>query len=119
MSGRALQGMFAKGRLPPGQMNKTEAEFAQHLELQKRAGAILAYDFEPESFKLAKSCSYTPDFRVMLPDQTIVFYEVKGFWMEDARVKIKVAAKMHPMYKFVAVKKRLKRDGGGWQIEEF
>lgn len=36
----------------------------------------------------------------------------------NARVKIKVAAELHP-YRFVAVTARPKRDGGGWAVEEF
>ena len=38
--------------------------------------------------------------------------------MDDARVKIKVAADMYP-FKFLAIKKRAKKLGGGWEIEEF
>ena len=45
-------------------------------------------------------------------------HEVKGYWMDDARVKIKVAAAQHPV-KFIAVKARTKKDGGGWEVEEF
>jgi len=45
-------------------------------------------------------------------------HEVKGFWQDDARVKIKVAADMYP-FRFIAVKPRAKKDGGGWQTEAF
>jgi hypothetical protein len=41
-------------------------------------------------------------------------HEVKGFWQDDARVKIKVAASIYP-FKFIAVKKAK----GGWEREEF
>ena len=114
-----LQRLYAKGRLAPGVMNATEQAFAQHLEMLKRAGEIVSYDFEKETFKLGKSCTYTPDFRVMMPDQTIVFYEVKGYWLEDAKVKIKVAAEQNRMYRFIAVMKKTKKEGGGWSETEF
>lgn len=111
--------MLALGRLPAGVMNKTEAEFARELEMQLKAGLISDWKFEVETFKLGKDCRYTPDFRVFETDRTITFYEVKGFWTDDARVKIKVAAQQNPMYRFIAVKKRPKKDGGGWIREEF
>ena len=45
-------------------------------------------------------------------------HEVKGHWQDDARVKIKVAAEQYP-FRFVAVKARAKKDGGGFSEEEF
>ena len=54
----------------------------------------------------------------MRSDGTMEMHEVKGFWQDDARVKIKVAADMYPL-KFIAVKRRSKKNGGGWSIEEF
>jgi hypothetical protein len=45
-------------------------------------------------------------------------HEVKGFWQDDARVKIKVAASIYP-FRFVAVTARAKKHGGGWAVEEF
>lgn len=45
-------------------------------------------------------------------------HEVKGFWQDDARAKIKIAAAMFP-FRFFAVKVKTKREGGGWDVEEF
>lgn len=108
----------ALGRLKAGQMNKTEAEYAQMLERRKAAGEIAWYRFEGIKLRLADSTFYSPDFAVMLADGSIECHEVKGHWMDDARVKIKVAAEMYP-FRFVAVKKQPKKDGGGWSMEEF
>ena len=100
-------------------MNKTEAAYASHLMARKLVGEIERFDFEPEKFRLADRTYYTPDFRVILmQDGTVEFHEVKGFWEDDARVKIKVAAELHP-YRFVAVKPIAKKHGGGWSVEEF
>lgn len=115
----AMRNMLALGRLPSGVMNKTEAEFARELDMQFKAGLILDWKFEVETFKLANDCRYTPDFRVLEKDRTITFYEVKGYWVGDAKSKIRVAAAQNPMYRFVAVKKRAKKNGGGWEREEF
>lgn len=46
-------------------------------------------------------------------------HEVKGYWEDDARVKIKVAAEAFWMFRFIAIKARPKKEGGGWEIEEF
>ena len=115
---QAQKRMYALGRLPSGVMNKTEAEFARELDMQLKAGLIADWKFEVETFKLGKDCRYTPDFRVFENDRTITFYEVKGFWTDDARVKVKVAAQQNTMYRFVAVRKRAKKNGGGWEFEE-
>ncbi|MGB3290956.1 MAG: DUF1064 domain-containing protein [Burkholderiaceae bacterium] len=109
---------YALGRLPAGQMNKTERAYASHLSQLQAVGGILWHKFEGMKFRLADNTFYTPDFAVMMPDGQIELHEVKGFWQDDARVKIKVAASMYP-FKFVALKARPKKDGGGWAVEEF
>ena len=108
----------ALGRLKTGQMNKTEAAYAQHLELQKHAGLIQWYKFEGMKFRLADNTFYTPDFSVLNADNSMEMHEVKGFWQDDARVKIKVAADLYP-FAFIAVKAKAKKNGGGWEVEKF
>ncbi len=98
-------------------MNKLEQAYAAHLTKQVEEGKILRWDFEPERLKLACATYYSPDFRVIQLDGTIEFHETKGFWTDDARVKIKVAAALHP-YKFVSIYKIPTKVGGGWRTEE-
>lgn len=110
---------YALGRLKTGQKNKTEQ--AYELEVLKPAmqdGSVRWYRFESVKLRLADNTFYTPDYCVMRSDGTMEMHEVKGFWQDDARVKIKVAADMYPL-KFIAVKRRAKKNGGGWSIEEF
>lgn len=110
---------YALGRLKTGQKNKTEQ--AYELEVLKPAmqdGSISWYRFEGVKLRLADNTFYTPDYCVMRSDGTMEMHEVKGFWQDDARVKIKVAADMYPL-KFIAVKRQSKKNGGGWSIEEF
>jgi len=101
-------------RQKPGSMNKTESAYAERLEMLRRLGDVGHFEFEPITLKLAKNTRYTPDFMVVT-DGRIEFHEVKGFWRDDARVKIKVAAEKFWQFKFLAVKKVK----GGWDIEEF
>lgn len=109
---------FALGRLKPGQMNKTEAAYAAHLEAEKHAGRVAWFAFEGMKFRLADGAFYTPDFAVMLASGHVELHEVKGHWQDDARVKVKVAAALFP-FRFVAVKALPKKQGGGWAVEEF
>ena len=109
---------LALGRLKTGQMNKTEAEYANLLESLKQVGKVAWYKFEGIKLRLADDTFYTPDFAVMLSTGEMELHEVKGFWRDDAKVKIKVAADMYPM-QFIAVKRQAKKAGGGWDIEYF
>lgn len=96
-------------------MNKTEQAWADQLELAKRAGDVLDYKFEAVKLRLADNTFYTPDFFVVLADTTIRVDEVKGFWRDDARVKIKVAAEQFPWLRFQAVSRKKKQ----WRTEQF
>lgn len=109
-----LQKLQALGRLKTGELNKTEQEYQNLLEVRKIAGEIVWYKFEGIKLRLADNCFYTPDFAVMLANGQIELHEVKGHWNDDARVKIKVAAAAYP-FRFVAIKKK----GKGWETEEF
>ena len=114
----AKQALQALGRLPTGTMNKTERSYAGQLDQMKFAGKILWYGFEAIKLRLADNTFYTPDFAVMAADGVIELHEVKGFWTDDARVKIKVAADKFP-FRFMAMKPRALKAGGGWEVEEF
>jgi predicted nuclease of restriction endonuclease-like RecB superfamily len=107
----------------PKYRSKWEREFHEILKA-RFPGAWIEY--EPMSLKLADRAKYTPDFGVvdrMNPNPAlatkVVFWEVKGHWREAARVRIKVAARLYPWARFIAVVKQKKRDGGGWKEEIF
>ena len=111
----ALLKRAGKGvRKVPGQMNKLETRYFNMLTGRKALGQILDFWYEPVTFKLAFDTRYTPDFMVMLNDGTIVFHETKGWWEEDAKIKIKCAAEKFPFI-FIGVKSV----SGGWEYENF
>lgn len=115
----------AKGRHKPGVMNKTEAAYAMELEVRHRSGDIAWYAFEAVTLKLAFDTRYSPDFVVMRSDGQIECHEVKGrtkiggkeaaYCMDDAKVKIKVAAEKFP-FKFILVFPGV---GGAWISREY
>lgn len=108
----------ALGRLKTGQMNKTEEAYAKHLEQRRHAGEVAWFKFEGLKFRLADNTFYTPDYAVMLSNGQMEMHEVKGFWQDDARAKIKIAAELYP-FRFLAVRPKPKKDGGGWNVEVF
>jgi hypothetical protein len=87
------------------------------LERRRASGEVLWHKFEGIKLRLADNTFYTPDFAVMLADGTMQLQDVKGWMMEDAHVKIKVAASLYP-FQFFLVRQRAKKNGGGWEIEE-
>lgn len=105
---------MAKGVIRNNGMNRTEKAYADLLTLKLQAGEIRWFAFEPMRFKLAANTFYVPDFAVLTKDDEIEIHEVKGFWRDDARVKIKVAAELFP-FRFVAVKLDRKK----WVYEQF
>lgn len=115
----------AKGRLPvPKGLNKTEQAYADHLQQFYLARNILWWGFEAMTFKLAHDTRYTPDFIVLMADATIRCVDTKGarlnrstgtttyYAEEDSKIKIKVAAKLFPFFRWSYV---FKNKAGEWQ----
>ncbi len=99
-----------------GYRSKLERQYADHLEWLRTTSEIRAWYYEPVKLRLARLTHYTPDFLVVLADGALELHEVKGFWRDDARLKIKVAAdKYGGMFRFVAVE----RKHGAWMYERF
>lgn len=98
-------------------MNGTELAYAKHLDLLKLAGDVKWWAFNAVRLRIAmgeKAAWYRPDFFVEFSDGSFEFHETKGFEREAAMVRLKVATGIVPV-KFVLVK----RDGEGWNHEEF
>lgn len=98
----------------PRKMNKLEAAYAARLQMEKAQGRVLYWSYESVKLRLADKTWYTPDFFVIVADGTAEVHETKGFWHDDARVKIKVAADLFP-FRFIAIQK-IK---GQWSFEYF
>jgi hypothetical protein len=115
----------ARPRHEAGKMNKLEGKYAAHLELRKTAGEISDWRFEPMKLRLAPSTFFDIDFLVrfdfLLEDgREVAFvelHELKGHWEDDARVKMKVAATMFPLWTFRGV--QWDKTAKDWKFEEF
>lgn len=112
----------AQKRRDPGTMTATEKRYSEVLEGMRLSGEIDRWDFEPERLVLADRTQFTPDFRVILNDGSVVMVEVKPAGWEHipnqdmSNVKVKVAAQLHPYIFWRAVERR-KKDGGGFEVE--
>lgn len=105
-----------------GEMNGLEGEYARLLELRKQAGEIHDWKYEAIRLRIAfgnKPAWYKPDFLIVNADGSLHAHETKGWWKTDARLRIKVAAGVYPWIKFVGVRKLKKKDGGGFEYENF
>ena len=111
----AIQGMKAKAPARKVRMNKTERNYAGHLEMLKKAGEIKDWKHEPFNLRLADNCYYRPDFAVLTNNNHIEIHEVKGRWRDDALVKIKVASEHFPWFTFRAVF----NESGHWKFRDF
>lgn len=104
----------------PGEMNKTEARYAQQLDALKAAGEVLWWGFEVVKLRLAKRAWLTVDFLVQMADGSFELHEVKGrkgnryFATEDGKLKAKFAAVTYPFWPFRIV---WPAKGGGWDQE--
>jgi hypothetical protein len=104
----------ALGRMKSRKMNKTEIAYGKVLEFQKQAGEVLWFEFEPMNLRLAEKCFYKVDWLVLTKELLLEVHEVKGYWTDDALVKIKIAAEKFP-FRFIS--KQLVK--GAWVTREF
>lgn len=95
-------------------MNKLEEKYSQTLEQRRIAGEIAWWGYEAQTLKLAERTTYTPDFLVIRSDGRVECHETKGFFRDDARVKLKIAAEKYPFYVFYLVQEKHK----DWVITE-
>lgn len=112
--------LHALGRKKKGEMNATEAKFANYLRGLEITGEILWWKHEGMKLQLADNTTLNVDFNVMYADFRLVMIDVKGakaIIEEDAKVKMKVAAEQFP-FVFRYAFPRQKKDGGGWIFED-
>lgn len=103
---------------PPGWPDKKDRwnyAYAQYLELERQAGGIVCWWFEPSSYWLPGGLRYKPDFLVWYPeaDRKLEYVEVKG-WSRNIRdgiTRYKIAASLFPCFTW----KMVKRKGHGWE----
>jgi len=106
-----------------GVPNATELEYSRlFLEPRRLIGEIVRYEYEPDTLWLSERlprknrCSFTPDYKVTLPDGSHEYHEVKGFMEADAYIKLKWAIERFPQFAFILATRQRK---GRWRIQKF
>ena len=114
---RSRYTILAKGlERKRGKKNKTEQSYERFLALEKAAGRVLDWWFEPMSLRLSECDAgqplrYSPDFLVLAADGTVYMDDVKaplrrGQKHDDpaALIRIKAAADRYPLFVFRLVR---------------
>jgi hypothetical protein len=87
--------------------SKWEANYARFLQLLQDQRKIKCWVHEPKTFWFEGIkrgvCSYKPDFGVTKNDDTMEYYEVKGYMDPKSATKIKRMKKYYPAEKVVLV----------------
>lgn len=77
-----------------------EANYARYLNFLIKAGEIVKWEYEPETFFFegirSGTVSYTPDFKLYPKRGEPYFVEVKGYMDDKSRIKLKRMAKFYP-----------------------
>ena len=114
-SGSTATSQSSKGAAVSPYRSKWEAAYAQKLELEKRAGIIKEYWYEPFSLWLPGKVRYKPDFLVEYQQDMeddvchmpLNIVEVKG-WSKNKRdgmTRLKIARALFPCFRWVLAKK--------------
>ncbi len=109
--------------------SRWEANYARFLEYLKSEGEIAEWAHECEVFWFEGirrgQVSYLPDFKVIYPDRSVEFHEVKG-WMDAAsKTKIKRMAIYHPnivlkvidSLAYLRLERSIGRQIDGWEFK--
>lgn len=105
-------------RRADGYASQLEADYAQVLMQEQRAGTILRWVYEPWQFVLVpgkQPVRYKPDYLVIPKRGKWEIREVKGRWRPRDRVIMKLCAHKWPELKVVGVM----RVRGVWTFEVF
>jgi hypothetical protein len=86
-----------------------EHNYVLYLNLLIAQGVVTSWQYECTTFELSIEGRvgrfYTPDFRVVFPDGSVEYHEVKGYMDDRSKAKIEHMAVDHPDVRLVVVGK--------------
>lgn len=104
---RPIRFRAAPRQTPRNQPNRLEQAFLEYIRGQPGVATVR---FNAITLVLANNVRFTPDVWVVMDNGDAVFYEIKGFMRDDARIKLQVAAQQYPEFQFVLVTRPRLRD---------
>ncbi len=95
----SLDGLFVR--------SSWEANFALYLRWMKQNGQIRDWKYEPDTFEFLPikrgTRFYTPDFRVIENDNSVIYYEIKGYFDQKSRTRMRRMSKYYPKITVVVI----------------
>lgn len=102
-----VQGWFEKDGKLIFMRSSWELNYAHYLNFLIKCNEIVSWEYEVDTFwfeKIKRGVrSYKPDFKVLLPNGSIEYHEVKGRMDDKSGTKLKRMAKYHPEIKIVLI----------------
>lgn len=87
--------------------SRWEANYGRYLQWKKERGEIKSWEHEPQTFWFHKikrgSVTYLPDFKITNIDESHYWVEVKGWYDQRSKTKIKRFKKYYPEEKLILV----------------
>jgi hypothetical protein len=91
--------------------SKWEANYALYLDFLIKAKQIKSWEYEKDNFIFHKiqsgTRSYRPDFKIIKPNGSIEYHEVKGYMDAKSKTKLKRMKKYYPDIKMVLIDKEV------------
>ena len=96
-----------------------EANYARYLNFLIVQGEIKSWEFEPDTFVfhgvIRGELTYTPDFKIVENDGSIVFHEVKGWMDRKSKAKLKRMAEFYPEVELIVIGEDEYKALGKWK----
>lgn len=91
--------------------SRWEANYARYLEYLKQNKRIIDWDYETQTFLFKngredRCFAYVPDFEILTKSRDVVFHEVKGWYDERSRIKIKKMRQEYPSITLKLIRER-------------
>lgn len=84
-----------------------EANYARYLNWLVSIGEIQSWQYEADTFEFTRikrgSKFYTPDFKIVEKDGSVVYHEIKGWMDAVSKTKLSRMAKYHPEIKLIVI----------------
>ncbi len=94
--------------------SKWEANYACYLDFLVKQKQIKKWEYEPDCFIFEEikfgTRSYRPDFKVTNNDGSVIYHEIKGWFDDKSKLKLKRMKKYYPEVKIILIDEKQYRE---------